>query len=160
MTSSEEKLNPTSKRRWTDLLFVLLLAWILSPALKGLYYKSVAPSVPAGQSVSWGLDLSEALARSAQKGKPVLLVFTASWCPPCQVMKHEVWTDPAVRKLAETSYQPVLLDVDLEESRPAAQRYRVESIPTILVLDSKGEVQRHASSMSVSATLEFLEGTD
>lgn len=143
--------------RMVNLLLVIGLAWFLWPALKGLYYKHLSPPVPPGQSVAWRDDLANALSTSAESSRPVLLVFTAAWCPPCQVMKHEVWTDPAVRQLVESRYLPVLLDVDQPQSHPAARRYEVDSIPTILVLDSQGGVTRRASTMGVSATLGFLK---
>ncbi len=143
--------------RMVNLLLVICLAWLLWPALKGLYYKHFSPPIPAGRSVAWREDLTTALSASSETGQPVLLVFTAAWCPPCQVMKHEVWTDPAVRQLAESRYLPVLLDVDQSQNHPAARRYEVESIPTILILDSGGGITRRASTMGASTTLDFLE---
>ena len=159
MTSeTSSHTEPSWTGRAVQVIFVLALAWILWPALKGMYYKSsAAPPIPATQSVSWGTDLAKGMTSATETGKPVLLVFTASWCPPCQVMKHEVWTDPTVRQLADSEFHPVLLDIDLEESYPAAEKYNVESIPTILILDSKGEVKHRSSTMDVSEAVAFLQ---
>lgn len=157
MTKTPEPPSTPRSGRIINLLFLLVLAWLASPAIKGLYYKHLAPAVPVEDSLAWRDSLSTAMTDSAQTSKPILLVFTASWCPPCQAMKHEVWTDPAVRELAESRYVPVLLDIDRPESRPAVGHYGVSSIPTIIVLNQKGDVARRASSMGVNATLEFLQ---
>lgn len=157
-TSSHTEPPASWTGRTIQVGFILALAWILWPALKGMYYKSpAAPPIKATQSVSWGTDLVKGLSSSVETGKPVLLVFTASWCPPCQVMKHEVWTDPTVRQMADSEYHPVLLDIDLEESYPAAEKYHVESIPTILVLDSKGDIKHRSSTMDAADTIAFLQ---
>ena len=124
---------------------------------KGLYYKNFAPAVPAGQELPWNTDLQAAIAESQKTGKPLLVDFSASWCPPCQVMKHEVWTDAAVKRTVEEKFVPVYLDVDQPETRESAQRYSISSIPAVLVLDANGQVLRQASFMNASQTLEFLQ---
>ncbi len=154
VTSSE---SSSWAGRAVQLAFILALAWILWPAVKGVYYKSVAPPIPAAQTVKWGLQFESGLSSASASGKPVLLVFTASWCPPCKVMKHEVWTDPTVRQLVESNFHPILLDIDLETSHAAADRYQVESIPSIFVLNAKGEVLRRASTMDSEETIAFLQ---
>lgn len=157
MTKTPQPPSSPRSRHIVNLLFFLALAWFATPAVKGLYYKHLAPTVAIEDSLAWGDSLSTAMTDSAQSSKPILLVFTASWCPPCQVMKHEVWTDLAVQKSAESQYVPVLLDIDLPENRPASGHYGVTSIPTILVLNPQGEVIRRASVMDASETLAFLQ---
>ena len=45
--------------------------------------------IPA--ETNWRSDLTAALENAAAQDKPVLAYFTAEWCPPCQIMKREVW---------------------------------------------------------------------
>ena len=62
---------------------------------------------------------------SAQK--PVLLDFTASWCPPCQRLA------PVIDRLAEKYAGKVTVGkVDVDESQDIARKYGIESVPTIL----------------------------
>ena len=62
---------------------------------------------------------------SAQK--PVLLDFTASWCPPCQRLA------PVIDRLAEKYAGKVTVGkVDVDESDEIARKYGIESVPTIL----------------------------
>lgn len=140
------------------LLFGLLyLQW---PMLKGSYYRLTDNSDQTisvqGSEIAWVTDLEQARLLSTQTGKPLLLDFTASWCPPCQVMKHEVWPDPKVAELVEENYIPVLLDVDDLTNRPIAQKYGVSSIPSIFVTSADGQILRRAASMSASQMVKFL----
>ena len=62
---------------------------------------------------------------SAQK--PVLLDFTASWCPPCQRLA------PVIDRLAEKYAGKVTVGkVDVDVSQDIARKYGIESVPTIL----------------------------
>jgi protein disulfide-isomerase len=100
--------------------------------------------------------LESALAESAKTGKPILVDFTASWCPPCKVMKHEVWPDAQVAKAANDGYVPLLVDVDDPRNAAVAERYGIRGIPTVLVLDGKGKVLRTGAYMSKDDMLGFL----
>ena len=137
---------------WGLLLGALLYAqW---PVLKGLYYRGRGVSAPAS-AVAWRTDFDAALAEAARTGKPVLLDFSASWCPPCQVMKHEVWPDPEVGRAA-ADYVAVLVDVDDPRNAEVAGRYAVRGVPTLLVVDADGNVLREATFLSRDGLLEFL----
>lgn len=59
---------------------------------------------------------------------PLLLMFTATWCPPCQEMK------PIISQLA-TEYAGKLKIVlaDLDNTQKAATFYKVGGVPTIFV---------------------------
>jgi thiol:disulfide interchange protein len=107
-------------------------------------------------AVRWGGDLQEALGASRMAGKPVLLVLSATWCPPCQEMKRSVWSRTDVADLVHASYLPVHLDVDSEAGRTAGRQYAVDVIPTVLVLGADGTPVRGAEFMSAEQTLAFL----
>ena len=65
---------------------------------------------------------------------PVLVDFWATWCMPCRMQ------GPAVEKLAEEGYNAGKLNVD--EEQELAARYRVMSIPTLIVFKDGQEVDR------------------
>jgi thiol:disulfide interchange protein len=141
---------------WLWLLLIGVIAYMQWPMLKGTFYKVSGREAPAS-AVAWRTGFDAALAESAKTGKPILVDFTASWCPPCKVMKHDVWPDPEVAAAANGEYVPLLIDVDEAENAGVAQRYRVRSIPTILILNAQGEVMRTGSFMSREDLLEFLK---
>ena len=60
--------------------------------------------------------------------KTVLIDFYAAWCNPCKMLA------PVVEKLAEQyEGKATVGKVDIDEERALAMRYRVMSIPTVLV---------------------------
>lgn len=63
----------------------------------------------------------------APRGEPVLLDFQATWCGPCRQMR------PVVEQLIEKGY-PVK-EVDVDQSPQLAARYKVEHVPTFVVID-------------------------
>jgi len=76
--------------------------------------------------------------------------------PPCLVMKHEVWPNPTIERAMAPSYVPLLVGVDRNEA--VSDRFGIESIPAILVLDGRGQVIRRAAFLPVSGMLHFLTG--
>lgn len=138
---------------WVGVIaLVAVLRW---PMLKGSYYKATNASAPAS-SVVWRSDFASAMREAEGSGKRLLVDFSAAWCPPCLVMKHDVWPDRGVGEAVNASYIPLLVDPDGAEGQRVAARYGVGSLPTVLILREDGTEVRRAGSMSASGVLEFL----
>lgn len=61
-----------------------------------------------------------------QAKEPVIVDFTAAWCPPCQMMA------PVVEKLADEFAGKVKIGkLDTDENQDIAIRYGVSGIPTL-----------------------------
>ena len=60
--------------------------------------------------------------------KPVLLDFFASWCGPCRMVS------PILDEIAEEREDIKVCKVDIDEQPELASRYRVMSVPTLMVL--------------------------
>jgi thioredoxin len=57
---------------------------------------------------------------------PVLVEFTAAWCPPCRVMK------PRLEELAAERDDLRVAVLDVDEDQETAARYGVLAMPTFL----------------------------
>lgn len=75
--------------------------------------------------------------------RPIILDFTATWCGPCQAMK------PVVEQLHDAGY-PVRA-VDIDRHPELAQRYKVDAVPTFVVVQPDGqEMDRVSGAVSGS----------
>ena len=60
--------------------------------------------------------------------KPVLLDFFASWCGPCRMV------GPILDEIAEEREDIKVCKVDIDEQPELASRFRVMSVPTLMVM--------------------------
>ncbi len=65
------------------------------------------------------------------RSAPILLDFSATWCGPCQA------TRPEVDRLKADGY-PVRV-VDIDKSPDLKSRYKIEQIPTFVIVDPDGQ---------------------
>lgn len=82
---------------------------------------------------------------------PVLVDFTAEWCPPCKAI------EPILDELAtELDGRLLITRVDVDEQQATALRYDVRSMPTLLVLVDGVEKQRLIGARGKRHLLEEL----
>jgi len=86
-----------------------------------------------------------------------VLIFSAEWCSPCKQMKAKVLPDVHVKKRLSEYSSVQYLNVDDPKGRHFSMLYKVDTIPTILIVDEKGQPFKRGSFMSTPMFLEFLE---
>lgn len=79
-----------------------------------------------------------ALSAAKKSGKPVIMVFSAAWCPPCQAMKKEVYPSEAVKAFHD-KFVWAYIDIDDERNERVTKKFGVSSIPHIEFLDAEGK---------------------
>ncbi|MBI2343455.1 MAG: thioredoxin family protein [Deltaproteobacteria bacterium] len=112
---------------------ILLGVLLLIPAS---YYAWVA----LGPTRTWQADPAQAFATAQTTHRPVLIEFTSRSCPPCLVMEHTTFRDPAVLDALAERVVPLRLDMTFPtpENDAMADRYGVIGWPAILLTDPMG----------------------
>ncbi len=106
---------------------VALGAWMLAPKA-------------AGPGLVFEPYSAEAVRQAQADGKPVMLDFSANWCPPCRELEAGAFRDPEVSRTGE---QFVKLKADLsgdlsEEVKSLVERYQIRGVPAVLFLGPDG----------------------
>lgn len=140
---------------WIVAVAVVILAWLGAHALRGGGGKEVMPGwadgMPAGQRLAQEAD------------KPMVVLFTAGWCPPCQALKKDVLTKDEVRDALQAGFVPVQIDLtDQSADNPnieVAQRYGVQGIPTVIAMTPDGRpIEAYYGDHTRAAFTDWLSG--
>ena len=75
--------------------------------------------------------------RSKTEKKPVFLMIYATWCPHCNKMKKEVFTDKNVSDFLNSNFILAQQDGDSEAGKKLKEKFKVKSLPTFIYLDEK-----------------------
>lgn len=123
-------INPTHFQTIMKRIILMLAALALvAPVLAGDFPKG---------SPTFVHSYGEALTAAKTGGKPVILVFSAAWCGPCQAMKKDVYPSSAVKPYHD-KFVWAYLDVDEASNEKASKQFAVSSIPHIQFLNSAGK---------------------
>jgi thiol:disulfide interchange protein len=128
--------DPATASRW-PWRFVLLVAVLFAAVV-------IAGQVRRGggqDRVAWGNSFDQATVKATEASKPLLVLFTADWCPACKQLKAWVLSDQGVADAIEAGFVPIKVDLTEEglPDRQVAERYGVQSIPTLLTLTPDGQ---------------------
>ena len=87
-----------------------------------------------------------------QSPKPVLVDFYAEWCGPCQIMK------PRILDVAERMGDNVkVVQIDVEKEKELATRFRISSVPTLIIFKNGKQQWRQSGIISALALMKLLQ---
>jgi thioredoxin-related protein len=85
-----------------------------------------------------------ALENAKKQGKPLFVMLYADWCPHCNQMKKEVFSDPAVMDFLNKNYVCIWKNIEKEEGTALKNKYNTKSLPAFLFLDPNTETLLYA----------------
>jgi thioredoxin 1 len=93
----------------------------------------------------------ENLDRVVKSNDVVLIDFYAEWCGPCKKMT------PILNKIADENKGIKLLKIDAEKSDNIASAFKVEEIPTYVIIKKSRQVWRGVGEMTEAEMKEILQ---
>jgi len=134
--------------------------WILAAAViaTGGYFAHTAWQTHRGEAALKAtalefLSLDQALVLARSPGKPVLVDFSAIWCPTCRTLHAEVFTNAGVKLAITSGHVLARVDYEAPEARAFMQRYSVQAFPALLVLAADGNLVRRVPISFDPATM-------
>lgn len=85
-----------------------------------------------------------ALENAKIQGKPLFVMLYADWCPHCNQMKKEVFSDPAVMDFLKKNYVCTWKNIEKEEGIALKNKFNTKSLPTFLFIDPASETLLYA----------------
>lgn len=82
---------------------------------------------------------------------PVLVDFWAAWCGPCQMLA------PTIDELAAELTEAKVCKVNVDENPELASRYKIMTIPSLLVFRNGEVVNRSIGVKTKKEIKEFIE---
>lgn len=80
------------------------------------------------------LEFAEKVERAP---RPVLVDFSATWCPPCKMLK------PVIERLAlEYAGKLDIFSVDTDQNIDLSQRFNISGVPTMIFFKTGKEVRK------------------
>lgn len=101
--------------------------------------------------------LDSSLLQDSQK--PVMMMFTASWCGPCAHMKAEVFPQTEVQRYL-SCFNVVLVDIETLDGSMLQRSYaESEAVPSFVLLDKEGAtLSRHTGALATASDfIRFLK---
>ena len=129
---------------WFLAIAVVVIAWAGAFALRG-----------GDEDVEldgWSHGLDEGKARAQEQDRPMVVLFTATWCGPCQLLKQKVLNQPEVASALQAGFVPVKVDMsDARMDDPLIKQYDLRGWPTLIAMTPEGKEIKRIEGLTKSA---------
>ena len=97
--------------------------------------------------------LTEIIDLAIVQQKLVYVDFYTDWCTPCKMMVKDVYSDVEIGKLMNDNFVCYKINAERNNGPNLAFLYEVESYPTLLFLDLKGNVIKRKNGAAYHSEL-------
>ena len=101
-----------------------------------ILFSSIAFQTINSQNQFVDVPYKTALENAKKEGKPVFVMLYADWCPHCNLMKAEVFSDTALIDFLNKNFICTYKNIEKEEGIALKNKYNTKSLPTFLFIDS------------------------
>ena len=141
-----------AKWKGVPLKAVLNKVGLQAGARKATFNGMDAPVVP--QTPDFIKSLAPALVQAKETGKPIMIDFFATWCPPCKMLDAKTYTDA---KVQARSKDWIMVRIDVDQHKALAREYQIASIPTLVLVQPDGkEAARELGFIPPAEMLAFM----
>ncbi len=92
-------------------------------------------SVGISSGIAWK-DYTPGMALARKENKSIFLYFHAPWCTYCTKLKKTTFKDAQVLAYLKENF--ISIQVNTDENKPLANKWRVKGLPTLWFLESTG----------------------
>lgn len=135
------------KGHFLSIVFLALIAYMVAPKVINM----VQGPAPLPRMFANNYNIERATIQSETTGKPILILVTADWCPPCQLLKKGALSDPKVTDWVNANMIPVYLEDGADQDQ--IRLLPVRSYPTTIVLKDGQILGQFTGNKSASAFL-------
>jgi len=111
----------------------------------------------ATPKINWAPKSDRGFDQAMEQGKFVLQLFVQPRCPECGLFEKTALKDPDVAAMIEDHFVAIRSDVGKPEGKADAENYAVETFPTILFFNSRGQQIDAAMLKGATPTADFLK---
>jgi len=86
-------------------------------------------------------SLEQALQKAKEKNRLVFMDCYTTWCGPCKHLSEKIFTRQKVGEFFNTNFVNIKVDMESEEGKILIKKYPVKAYPTLLYLESNGEIR-------------------
>ncbi|MBK9929671.1 MAG: thioredoxin family protein [Saprospiraceae bacterium] len=96
--------------------------------------------------------------KARNESKLYFIEFYAKWCEPCKWMDEHTFKNTALSSYVDANYVPVKVDVENIDGFVWKQKYKVQYLPTIIILNGEGNMLgKYEKSLAASDLLKILQ---
>lgn len=86
------------------------------------------------------MSFNETKELAAMEDKYIFMDCYAVWCGPCKSLERRVFSQEAVGNYFNDNFINIKMDMERGEGPGLSNKYRITGYPTLLILDSEGNV--------------------